>query len=192
MATIIAGNFETETQAETAVRSLQGLGIPAERVSSFFVNPPGQHAVFPIGGDHDESPGAEHAEKGAATGAAIGGAVGLAVGLAATPFVGPAAAVGGAGAGAYTGALVGALGTLGEHKNNTPAVGRPAGMMVAVNTSDHIEQALVANGMSKLGARQIEIADGTWLAGKWTDFDTVSEPKPFVGSQRRAEDITTS
>src|SRR5688572_25727023 len=184
MATIIAGDFETEAQAEKAVHRLRELGIPAERIASFFVNPPGQHAAFPIGGDHDESPGAEHAEKGAATGAAIGGAVGLAVGLAATPFVGPAAAVGGAGAGAYTGALVGALGTLGEHKTTTPAVERQGGMMVAVNTSDRIEQALVANALSELGAREIEIADGTWQAGKWVDFDPVSEPKPFVGSHQ--------
>src|SRR5262245_6447874 len=121
MATIIAANFETETQAERAVEKLNELGFAAERLCSFFLNPPGQHAAFPIGGDRDESPGAEHAEKGAAKGAAIGGAVGLAVGLAATPFAGPAAAVGGAGAGAYTGALVGALGTLGEHKPVTTA-----------------------------------------------------------------------
>src|SRR5688572_25322500 len=140
MATIIAGDFETEAQAEKAVHRLRELGIPAERISSFFVNPPGQHAAFPIGGDHDESPGAEHAEKGAAAGAAIGGAVGLAVGLAATPLLGPAAAVGGAGVGAYTGALVGTLGTLGERKTASPVVERPSGVIVAVNTSDHVEQ----------------------------------------------------
>jgi len=187
MATIIAGNFETEAQAEKAVYRLRELGVPAERVVSFFVNAPGQHAAFPIGGDHDESPGAEGADKGAAKGAAIGGAVGLAVGLAATPFVGPAAAVGGAGAGAYTGALVGALGTLGEHKHAAAAVERPAGVMVAVNASDHIEQALAANVLRESDARQIEIADGTWQAGKWVDFDPVSEPKPFVGTHQLAE-----
>ena len=108
------------------------------------------------------------------------------MGLAATPFVGPAAAVGGAGAGAYTGALVGALGNLGEQKTATTVVERPAGMMVAVNASDHVEQALVANVLTESGAREIEIADGAWQAGKWVDFDPVSEPKPFVGTHQLA------
>ena len=187
MATIIAGNFETKLQAEKTVETLLGLGIPAHRVSSFFVNAPGQHATFPIGGDHDESPGAEDADKGAAKGAAIGGAVGLAVGLAATPFVGPAAAVGGAGAGAYTGALVGALGNMGDHKHAAAVVERPSGVIVAVHASDHIEQALVANALRKSDARQIELAEGDWQAGKWVDFDPVSDPKPFVGSRQLAE-----
>ena len=165
MATIIAGNFETKPQAEKAVETLLGLGIPAHRVSSFFVNAPGQHATFPIGGDHDESPGAEGADKGAAKGAAIGGA----------------------GAGAYTGALVGALGNMGDHKHAATVVERPSGVIVAVNASDHIEQALVANALRELDARQIELADGDWQAGKWVDFDPVSEPKPFMGSRQLAE-----
>jgi hypothetical protein len=51
METIVAGRFETFEQAEAAVRDLTMEGFRREDASAFFVNPPGQHAQFPIGGD---------------------------------------------------------------------------------------------------------------------------------------------
>src|SRR5262245_29194377 len=113
-ATIIAGRFEEEERAERALRALADAGFPEERRTCFFVNPPGHHDRFPIGGDQDESPGATEADRGALKGAGIGAAIGLGAGLAATPFAGPAAVPAGAGVGAYVGSLAGALGSMGN------------------------------------------------------------------------------
>jgi hypothetical protein len=98
MTPIIAGRFEQEAQADRAAEALRQQGFAAEDVTVFYLNPPGQHATFPVGGDRDKSHGATHAHSGALKGAAIGGVVGLGVGVAATQLVGPAAAVAGAGA----------------------------------------------------------------------------------------------
>jgi hypothetical protein len=51
METIVAGRFETFGQAEKAVRQLMAEGFHQDDTSAFFVNPPGQHAQFPVGGD---------------------------------------------------------------------------------------------------------------------------------------------
>ena len=103
MTPIIAGRFEQEAQADHAAEALRQQGFAAEDVTVFYLNPPGQHATFPVGGDRDKSHGATHAHSGALKGAAIGGVVGLGIGVAAAPLVGPAAAAAGAGAGAYVG-----------------------------------------------------------------------------------------
>ena len=82
MTPIIAGRFEQEAQAEAAVAALRHAGFDAADVTTFFVNPAGQHATYPIGGDRDASPGAKHAHTGALKGAAVGTAVGVGVGVA--------------------------------------------------------------------------------------------------------------
>jgi hypothetical protein len=91
MANIVAGRFEQQTDADAAIAELMRLGFARDQVTSFFVNPPGEHAKFLIGGDREASPGAESAGTGAVAGAAVGGAVGASLGLAATPVMGPAA-----------------------------------------------------------------------------------------------------
>src|SRR5215471_18169766 len=111
---IIAGRFEEKERAETFVGELVRAGFPAERCTCFFVNPPGHHARYSIGGDRDASPGATEADHGALKGAGIGGAIGLGVGLAATPVAGPVAVAAGVGVGSYVGSLAGALGNMGN------------------------------------------------------------------------------
>jgi hypothetical protein len=90
MSMIIAGGFETITDAEAAVARLMELGVSRDHMCKYRVNPAGEHNALPAGGDHDASPGATHAHGGAVKGAAIGAAVGLAAGAAATPMLGPA------------------------------------------------------------------------------------------------------
>ena len=51
METIVAGRFETSEKADAAVRELIAAGFRHEDASAFFVNPPGQHAKLPLGGD---------------------------------------------------------------------------------------------------------------------------------------------
>lgn len=136
MATIIAGLFETLAEAEKAKTALKNEAFAMSDVSVFALNPPGQHALYPIGGDEDTDPGAKEAHVGAASGAIVGGAAALGVGAAAMAATGAGPAVAAAAAGAYTGSLVGALNSLGDSANDAqqaPIAGRHAGVMVAVN-----------------------------------------------------------
>jgi hypothetical protein len=80
MPNIVAGRFEQQADADAAIASLVRHGFHRDQVASFFVNAPGQHAQFPIGGDCVASPGARAAGGGAAVGAAVGGTVALGVG----------------------------------------------------------------------------------------------------------------
>src|SRR3954471_1766065 len=112
MTTIIAGLFDTVDKAAGAIDDLLRGEFNDKDVFSFANNPPGQHAVFPIGGDENKDPGASHAEADAGKGAAIGIGTGAAIGAVAA---GPPGAAVGAGIGAYVGSPGCAL----------PGLGRP-------------------------------------------------------------------
>jgi len=113
---IIAGTFEQAAQAEAARATLEAQGISPDQICIMFVNPAGQHAQFPIGGDEHKSPGSTDAEVGAGKGAVLGGAVGIGVGLLATPFIGPAGVVAGVSAASLVGAVAGGVSHMGEEK----------------------------------------------------------------------------
>lgn len=182
---IIAGNFENGTQATEAVQELVHGGVPPGEVCVFFLNPPGQHATYPVGGDRAESPGARQSDTGAIKGAAIGGAAGLAAGAAAaaaTAALGPIAVLAGLGVGAYTGSLAGALSESGkgpEREAGEPRKPEPrrAGMVVAVRISEQAPEDRAIDVLRRHGARDIERAQGTWRNGKWEDFDPLSAPQ---------------
>ena len=53
MQTIIAGRFEQQDDSARAVEELAQAGFAREHISSFYLNPPGPHDTFPIGGDVD-------------------------------------------------------------------------------------------------------------------------------------------
>jgi hypothetical protein len=189
MTPIIAGRFEQEDHANAAAAALRDSGFAADDVATFFVNPPGQHASFPIGGDQDKSPGAKNAHSGALKGVAVGSAVGAGIGLAAAPLLGPAALIAGAGVGAYAGSLAGALGRMEEEPSGathdehsvasvatteTPADIAPArsgGIVVAVRAGEFSKRVNAVNILRSHAAQDIERADGTWQDGKWMDFD---------------------
>ena len=50
MTTIISGNFQQQDQAQQAMAELQRAGFAIDQTTTFFVNPPGQHDRFPVGG----------------------------------------------------------------------------------------------------------------------------------------------
>ncbi len=191
MTPIIAGRFEQEAQANHAAETLRQRGFAAEDVTVFYLNPPGQHATFPVGGDRDESHGATAAHSGAIKGAAIGGVVGLGVGAAVTPLIGPVGALAGAGAGAYVGSLAGALSDMGETDSAAKDAGepppsrpvdnipmeRPASFIVAARAPEYSRRVVAANILQSLGGKDVERADGTWQMGKWVDFDPLQAPK---------------
>lgn len=185
MNTIIAGRFELQDQGEAVLRALQGAGFPAAAMTLFYVNPDGQHDIYPIGGDDDDSPGARDADKGAATGGGLGAAAGLAVGAAAATVAGPAGVAAAVGVGAYTGSLAGAVSSTDEESEVDEAVDegesprkiteRHAGIHVAVRVdgSDVPEdaQALAIRTLKDNAAMDVEQAEGRLEGGSWKDFD---------------------
>jgi len=171
MATIIAGMFDTITKAEEAVHDLREGNCRQEDISTFHNNPPGQHGTYPVGGDEDADPGAKDAHAGAVKGAVIGAGVGLAA-IAA----GPIAVAAAAGVGAYTGALSGALTGSGDSDTGKAPIRRPAGVMVAVNTTGVSEQS-IAKILREHGASAVEKAEGEWRDGQWIDFDPLAVPR---------------
>lgn len=179
MSTIIAGRFLQQTQIEHTIEELVRAGFGRDRISAFYVNPPGQHDSYPIGGDHAVSPGAHESDKGVA----IGAATGAAVGVAATPFLGPVGTVTGGLLGAHVGGLVGSLskmkerGETGEHAEDADnaAPVRHSGLLLAIavdpDDSDH-----AANLLRSMGAMELERAEGTIENGDWIDFDPTATP----------------
>jgi hypothetical protein len=189
MAQIIAGLFSDQTQADQALEALSAAGYGAEDVTSFYLNPPGQHAQYPIGGDAHHDEGTKKSGKTAAAGGAIGGVTGLAVGTvagaAAEPGLAAAAALAGAGVGAYVGSLAGGLkGTEpGDPDKATieEPVERADGIMVAVRTdrlgSDPGQEDRAIRILHDLGAADIERATGEWMEGTWVNFDPRRTPQ---------------
>jgi len=173
--TIIAGGFTTNAAAEHALQRLVAAGVNADNLCTFRVNPPGEHAGLPTGGDRPKSPGAKEAGGGAARGAAVGAVAGAAAGAVASTVLGPVAIAGGAGVGAYTGALVGALGSMDRRTHRDEL--RPAENLVCVNVGEReISEARAVEIFETCGAIQVERAQGTWSSGQWSDFDPVAPP----------------
>ena len=202
MSTIIAGKFQLQDQAASAIGALEDAGFPRHQITSFYVNPPGQHDLYPVGGDTDDSPGAHEAPSGAIRGAEIGVAVGAAAGMVAAPFLAPAAAAlgaaVGAGVGAYTGSLAGALNSLGdpvEPKHDETAEKaerevqpmRRAGMLVAVAVPAGGARSDAVRVLREQGALDIEWAEGSISSGEWVDFDPLSPVRPVTGELQSSD-----
>lgn len=177
MTTIIAGRFDEQDAVATAAGALRAAGFPAEHISTFYVAPAGQHARYPMGGDHDKSPGAEETPKGTAADTTTGGVIGAALGAVSSPLTGPIGAITGGLVGAHIGNLVGALGMMKDEDATTdsPSV-RHAGMMIAVCTpTEHCRQRAI-KVLSDLGAHAIESGNGRIVNGDWMDFDPSVPP----------------
>ena len=54
---------------------------------------------------------------------------------------------------------------------------RQAGMLVAVRAAEYAKRLIAVNVLQACGARDVERADGTWIAGKWIDFDPLIPPR---------------
>lgn len=189
MTKIIAGRFELQDHADAAAAALTRAGFDSGRISIFYNSSAGQHDQTAIGGDRDQSPGAENTGVGNVAGMATGGAIGAAVGAATAPLTGPIGAITGAFVGGHIGQLVGAMnatkddgGDAGE--NRIPV--RQAGMMVAVEVSDGMEDKAL-EALRSVGAADLEVAEGNIVAGDWADFDPVKPPY-FVDQQTRTPD----
>ena len=172
MSRIIAGVFDTMTEAERTRDALRNAGFAESQITSFFNNAPGQHGLgteVTTGGDETADPQARGLEKGTIRGAAIGAAAGFVAGLTAGP-----AAIATAGVGAYVGALAG---TAERSEDATAeAVRRPAGVMVAVCAGSEEREQNAIRVLRECGADNIERAEGVWENGDWLDFDPTAVP----------------
>jgi hypothetical protein len=178
MKTLIVGRYEQQTVAENAWREFLRAGFPAREMSLFYVNPQGQHALYPVGGDEDESAGTHEAKSGAVRGAVGGVGAGTLVGAATIPVLGPAGPLMGAAVGAYTGSLVGALKNMEEPDEHPDSPSEPsveqrprkAGVMLAVAVESPVERETAVEIHGAL-AQAVEEAEGVLQNGDWIDFD---------------------
>lgn len=181
MHTIIAGRFDTQDQADAALAALQRAGFPHDGLVAFYLNPNGQHDLYPIGGDVEESPGAHQSGPGAAKTGGIGAAIGAVAGAAVSPIIGPAGIAIGAGLGAYTGSLVGAVSSTDQTSEVDEQTGKPsaaqpevtermAGMFVAVRVDEQSRQRAI-DTLRAAGAADVEHAEGELSGGEWRDFN---------------------
>lgn len=196
MKTLIVGCYGQQADAESARRELLRAGFPAREMSLFFVNPQGQHATYPVGGDEDESAGTHEAKAGAVLGAAGGVGAGTLVGVATIPVLGPGAALLGAAVGAYTGSLVGALKNMEEPEaaesvdhnvdhNSEPSADAPqrkAGMLLAVAVATPAEQETAIEILG-VNADVLEAAEGTLENGDWSDFNPLAPGKTIARAE---------
>jgi S-formylglutathione hydrolase FrmB len=192
MSLIVAARFTTFPTAEAAAERLFRAGFVEEDVSLFFVNPSGQHARFPIGGDHNKDAAATVAPKGAGLGVTIGAVAGAVVGVGIfTAFSAPVlvSAIA-AGVGAYIGSLVGAMyktrgGGKGAHHVRAHHEERDSGVLLAVHVTPDTQQ-MAAGLLRAAGGASIERATGRWQQGRWADFDPTQPPQP-VQSERSVD-----
>jgi hypothetical protein len=179
MTTIIAGRFEQQDKVQDVIAEMVRTGFAPERISSFYVNPPGQHNQYPLGGDRDRSPGAKDSPVGTGAGIAGGGVVGAAVGAATAPATGPFGAIAGALVGGHIGGLVGSLSKMadnGEAVEQHKVAIRQPGIVVAVSVPEPASEDRAIELLRAQGADDIERADGTIVDGDWKDFDPVAPP----------------
>lgn len=186
MSQIIAARFTTFPDAESAKERLLASGFVDEDIAEFFVNPAGQHARFPIGGDRYADPQARPAGLGATGGGAIGALVGAAIAAVLTfaIFHSLLVLIVATAVGAYIGSLAGALLlTRGGRKGAQPAQApeepheRESGVLLAVHINPE-QETVVRRVLAEANGTDIELASGTWRDGHWADFDPTKKVKP--------------
>lgn len=207
MKILIVGRFIRYDQGETAAHALQQAGFSADEMSLFYINPQGQHDLYPLGGGEDESAGTRDAGSRAVTSAAGGAGIGGLIGLATLPVLGPAGPLLGAAVGAYTGSLVGALGGMksseeaaveitARNANTLPPPERAMQRDAEVAPTSDADEVVVrlpgvvlavavataeqhADAETILGryAYQIHQTEGDLRNGDWIDFDPLATPE---------------
>lgn len=178
MSTILVARFQLQEEAEDVARQLLKRGYQQQAMTIFYLNPSGQHALYPLGGDRDKSPGAEETDIGGVKGASVGALVGASLGAVVAPLGGVVSVPLGTLAGAHIGGLVGSL--VSTEEDSPPArnirQSRVAGMRLAVALHSAQQEQEVSNLMQAMQAQDIEQTSGEIIGGQWQDFDPLSEP----------------
>jgi len=179
MSNIIAGRFDQQSGVEEARAEILRAGFAEEQVTTFYVNPPGQHDLTPVGGDEIKSHGAAHSAHGLAQGGMVGGAVGAALGTASIPVLGPVGPLVGALLGTHVGDLAGSLSEMEDDGGSGNTAGSPfrrSGMMLAILADDPDAEDRAIRLLHALHAQDIERAQGTIANGDWEDFNPLQPP----------------
>src|SRR5688572_18769158 len=137
MSKIVAARFNDLSGVKAVLAALPAQGFQQTEFQSFYVNPEGQHALHPLGGDAHSDEGAKHADEGAMRGALLGASIGLLAGIVAHLVLDNLIAIlAGAALGAYVGSLVGALSKMRSGTRYRATVAHPVerepGQMVAI------------------------------------------------------------
>ncbi len=175
MARIVCGIVDRTLQADAALEELKREGFQRSEVDNFYVSPPGQNAMTPVGGDAPTaSAGSRFAGAGAIAGAVLGGLIGMLIGFAIDSRYGAVAVLFAAGLGAYIGSFLGAMRKVRGGRREEASIEHPvepkAGRMIAVNVDRPGTDARALKVLREFGARDVGRADGTWRNG-WKDFD---------------------
>ena len=176
MARIICGMFDQSLDADEALDELKREGFHRSEVDAFYVSPPGQHAMTPVGGDAPHSSeGSRTAGIGAGLGAAIGAVLGAAGGWVVSGDLGLVVIPLGAGLGAYIGSFAGSMARVRGGQRASASVEHPVeprgGRMIAVNVDRPETDNRAIEILRRHGARDVRRAEGRWADGSWRDFD---------------------
>lgn len=175
MSQIVCGRYDKTLDADAAVQALRREGFQPAEIDSFYVPPPGQNQLTPIGGDAHSDAGSRDAGKGAAMGAVIGLVAGLALGLVASLHLGEASIFLGAFLGALVGAFAGTMmrlhGASRYEATHVHPVESRGGRMIAVNVDRAGTAELALAILRRTGARDTGRTFGEWRDGSWQDFD---------------------
>ena len=176
MARIVCGIYDRTLQADAALEELKREGFQRSEVDNFYVSPPGQNAMTPVGGDAPHSSeGSRHAGAGAAFGAVAGAIVGAGLGWLLSMWLGVIVIPLGAGLGAYVGSFAGAMLKVRPGRRGAASVEHPlelrGGRMIAVNVDRTGSENKALAILRKNGARDVRRAEGRWTDGSWRDFD---------------------
>jgi hypothetical protein len=178
MTIIVTAKFESTSDVEAAMRTLQGAGFRDDELQSFFVGPPGRHDLYPLGGDAHHDEGTKKSGRGALLSALIGAVCGVAAAALAAmamPQHWLPILVVGVGIGAYAGSLWGALRAARGGKPNRASLDEPVedpgGITLAVKADRAFGPAMAMAALRRHGARDIVQTRGEWKNGGWQDFD---------------------
>jgi hypothetical protein len=172
MSRIVAGRFDRSIDADAALDALKREGFSRHEVDAFYVSPPGQNAMTPLGGD---APHSSEGSRKAGRGAAVGIAVGLAVGLIIGSLIGSHAVLLACGLGALVGAFAGAMTSVRGGRRSVASVEHPVetrgGRMIAICVDRAGCEPTAVNILRSYNAREVGRAEGVWRDGSWRDFD---------------------
>ncbi|HEY5896485.1 MAG TPA: hypothetical protein VIV54_02915 [Burkholderiales bacterium] len=172
MSRIVCGRFDRTLDADAALDALKRDGFARSEVDAFYVSPPGQNALTPLGGD---APHSSEGSRKAGLGAAIGAAVGAAAGLIIGSLIGAHAVLLAVGLGALVGAFAGAVSTMRGGSRTAATIEHPVeprgGRMIAVCVDRAGTEHLAIEALRTNNARDLGVTDGVWRDGSWRDFD---------------------
>jgi hypothetical protein len=172
MSRIVAGRFDRSIDADAALAALKREGFARSEVDAFYVSPPGQNAMTPLGGD---APHSSEGSRRAGYGAAVGAAIGIAAGLIIGSLIGAHAVALACGLGALVGAFAGAMATVRAGRRSQASVEHPVesrgGRMIAICVDRQGTEPVAVNILRSFNARDVGRAEGVWRDGSWRDFD---------------------